>query len=128
MEHTLNNIEDWVYAHGDCLFNWDSARCTGRYGGTAISNTSGLACMFNKGVAAAERLVSPPGRLRGEIYRAGAVHSASGRQHLSARVSRGLNSPGARQAFGAPQNGPGRAASLESPIGSGRSSKNLDAC
>jgi hypothetical protein len=38
------------------------------------------------------------------------------------------NSPGARQAFGAPQNGPGRAASLESLIGSGRSSKNLDAC
>jgi hypothetical protein len=41
---------------------------------------------------------------------------------------RGLNSPGARQAFGAPQNGPGRAASLERLIGSGRSSKNLDAC
>jgi hypothetical protein len=43
-------------------------------------------------------------------------------------VGRGLNSPAARQAFGAPQNGPGRAASWESLIGSGRSSKNLDAC
>jgi hypothetical protein len=41
---------------------------------------------------------------------------------------RGLNSPAARQAFGAPQNGPGRADSLESLIGYGRSSKNLDAC
>jgi hypothetical protein len=44
---------------------------------------------------------------------------------LAARVP---NSPGGRQAFGAPQNGPGRAASLESLIGSGRSSKDLDAC
>jgi hypothetical protein len=42
-------------------------------------------------------------------------------------VTRVPNSPGARQAFGAPQNGPGRGASLESLIGSGRSSKNLDA-
>jgi hypothetical protein len=33
------------------------------------------------------------------------------------------NSPGARQAFGAPQNGPGRAATLESLIGSGRVQK-----
>jgi hypothetical protein len=36
---------------------------------------------------------------------------------------RGLNSPADRQAFGALQNGPGRAASLESLIGSGRSSR-----
>jgi hypothetical protein len=43
-------------------------------------------------------------------------------------ISRVPNSPGARQAFGAPQNGPGRAASLESLIGSGRGSKNLDVC
>jgi hypothetical protein len=38
---------------------------------------------------------------------------------------RGLNSPAARQAFGAPQNGPGRAADLESLIGSGRGFKSL---
>jgi hypothetical protein len=44
------------------------------------------------------------------------------------RITRVSNSPGARQAFGAPQNGPGRAASLESLIGSGRISENLDVC
>jgi hypothetical protein len=42
-----------------------------------------------------------------------------------AALVRGLNSPAARQAFGAPQNGPGRAADLESLIGSGRGFKSL---
>jgi hypothetical protein len=51
-----------------------------------------------------------------------------GKTGSSRAAGRGLNSPAARQAFGAPQNGPGRAACLESLIGSGRSSKNLDAC
>jgi hypothetical protein len=93
MEHTMNNIDDWVYAHGDCRFNWESARCRGRCGGTANGDTNNLAyilrcCVLgpsNKGFAAAERMVPHQARLRGEIYRASAVHS--GRQHLSAGVS-----------------------------------------
>jgi hypothetical protein len=44
------------------------------------------------------------------------------------RAARVPNSTGARQVFGAPQNGPGRAASLENLIGSGGRSKSLDAC
>jgi hypothetical protein len=40
-------------------------------------------------------------------------------------VVRGLKSPGARQFNGAPQFGPGRAADLESLIGSGRGFKSL---
>jgi hypothetical protein len=86
MEHTMNNIDDWIYAHGDRLFNWDSGRCRGICGGTAIVNTSGLACILrccvlgpsNKGFAAAERMVSHQGRLRGEIYRASPYETLAG--------------------------------------------------